>query len=299
VRVSVVVPCYNATDFIGATLRSILSQVLPPGWDLEVLVVDDGSTDSSAEVLAELDHPELTVLAQPNSGNVAARNLALDRATGDVVAFCDADDVWYPGKVVAQLGVLGEDGSACCCAVRYLSPAGDVLATRGVGMDEATVRRLVVEEFVMPVPLSGWAFRRSTSGLQLRMDEGLPVGADFELALRASLFGRVSYVPRPLVGYRVHSTSITSSRLVTQQQVRRFLMARQAGDPAAEAGFHGWATGRRRPWTERTEDFSARQVRRGADAWAAGARGRAGLHFLAAAGTSPRSSWRKARRVAL
>ena len=263
------------------------------GLRLQVLVVDDGSTDSSAEILAGIVHPALTVLHQDNRGNVAARNLALARASGDVVAFCDADDVWLPGKLAAQLRALGDDATAVCCAVRYLSPAGDRLASKGLGLDEGAVRRLLLDKLVMPVPLSGWVFRQSAP--PLRMDDSLPVGADLELAVRAAERGRVAYVPDALTGYRVHPGSITASRLRTQQQVRRFL-ARRAGDEAAGAGFEAWVGGRRAPWRERAADLSARHLRRGADAWSAGARARAAGHLVVAVVASPLGTGRKLRR---
>lgn len=89
-RISVVVPAYNRAHLIGETLEAILGQALPPA---EVIVVDDGSTDATPDVLARYAGPVRT-LRIPNSGELVARNTGLRAAQGDLVAFCDSDDLW-------------------------------------------------------------------------------------------------------------------------------------------------------------------------------------------------------------
>ena len=294
-RVSVVVPCYDAAAYVRQTLTSILDQELPTGWELEVVAVDDGSTDGTGAILDGLAGDGVVVLRQRNSGNVAARNVGLEHATGDLVAFCDADDVWYPGKLVAQIEAMRGGAAACCVAVRYLDVDGRTLATKGERLGSQDVERLLLADFTMPVPLSGWMFSRA-SGVVL-LDESLPVGADFDLAHRVASRGAVVHVARPLVGYRIHPGSITASRLRLQQLVRRFVMARQAGDPSANHGFEAWRSEHRPSATERLSDFSARQVRLGANDWSSGSRPRSSLRFAAAAVSSPAETWRKARRL--
>jgi len=93
-RVSVVVPAYNAGRYIAATLRSIQAQTL---HDFEVVVVDDGSTDDTPQVVQPfLADSRFTLVHQANGGLVAARNAGLSRARGPFVAFLDADDAWRP-----------------------------------------------------------------------------------------------------------------------------------------------------------------------------------------------------------
>lgn len=93
-KVSVIIPVYNAAALIGETLDSVLGQTL---GDLEVICVDDGSKDNSAEVISEYAKKDARVvlIRQENAGAGAARNAALDAARGDFVAFMDPDD-WYP-----------------------------------------------------------------------------------------------------------------------------------------------------------------------------------------------------------
>lgn len=102
-RVSIIVPCYNAEAWVDAALDSAFGQSWP---DLEVIVINDGSTDRSLEVLGRRTDPRLRIIDQPNRGASAARNAGLRAATGDFVQFLDADDLLAPGKVAAQVARL-------------------------------------------------------------------------------------------------------------------------------------------------------------------------------------------------
>jgi glycosyltransferase involved in cell wall biosynthesis len=102
--VSVVVPVYNGERFLAEALGSIFAQDYRP---LEVVVVDDGSTDGSARVARGF--AEVVYAHQPNAGPAAARNLGARLARGDFLAFLDADDVWLPGKLTRQMAALATD----------------------------------------------------------------------------------------------------------------------------------------------------------------------------------------------
>ena len=99
--ISVVVPCFNGIAHVGAALRSVLDQRWP---NLEVIVVDDGSTDGSAASIRS-GFPSVIVIEQVNQGVAAARNRGIAEARGEWVAFLDADDIWLPGKLMAQMEV--------------------------------------------------------------------------------------------------------------------------------------------------------------------------------------------------
>ena len=93
-EVSVVVPAYNASLTIARTLRGILNQSIPPD---EILVVNDGSTDNTHEVALEVGSSRVRVIDQTNRGVSAARNCGVSSARNELIAFCDADDVWETG----------------------------------------------------------------------------------------------------------------------------------------------------------------------------------------------------------
>ena len=99
--VSVIIPAYNAERFLAATLESVFAQDHRP---LEVIVVDDGSSDGTAEVAARF--PEVVCVRIAHSGVMAARNAGLARARGTFIALQDADDLWAPDKLSAQLAHL-------------------------------------------------------------------------------------------------------------------------------------------------------------------------------------------------
>lgn len=100
---SVVIPAYNVAPFVGAAVRSALAQTFA---DLEVVVVDDGSTDNTAEVLAAIHDPRLRVMRKPNGGLSSARNAGIRAARGRYVGLLDGDDVWMPEKAERQIAVL-------------------------------------------------------------------------------------------------------------------------------------------------------------------------------------------------
>src|ERR1700759_2288858 len=92
-RVSVVIPAYNAQDFIAETLESALNQSFRA---FEIIVVDDGSCDSTHAIVAEYCDRGITLLSQPNAGIGAARNRALSVARSELIALLDSDDLWEP-----------------------------------------------------------------------------------------------------------------------------------------------------------------------------------------------------------
>ena len=101
---SVIIPVFNAARYLRQAVESVLDQQHP---NIEVLIVDDGSTDNSLKVAASFGHPIISV-QQDNMGAGAARNHGLRLCTGEMIAFLDADDVWLQGKIQAQLAMVQE-----------------------------------------------------------------------------------------------------------------------------------------------------------------------------------------------
>jgi glycosyltransferase involved in cell wall biosynthesis len=101
-RVSVIIPAYNAEAYIAEAVESVLGQTVPPH---EVIVIDDGSTDGTRNVLRKFGE-RITVLNQTNSGQAVAVNKALATAQAKLIGFCDADDLWTPRKLELQLALL-------------------------------------------------------------------------------------------------------------------------------------------------------------------------------------------------
>ncbi|MGB6014954.1 MAG: glycosyltransferase family A protein, partial [Nodosilinea sp.] len=100
--VSVIIPAYNAERFVGRTLEAVLAQTYTA---LEVLVVDDGSQDATGDIVRRYQQqdPRIKLLHQQNAGVAAARNLAVATAQGEFIAPVDADDIWFPHHIEAQV----------------------------------------------------------------------------------------------------------------------------------------------------------------------------------------------------
>lgn len=126
--VSVITPVYNAEKVIGATLESVFNQTYP---NIEIILVDDCSTDNSKTVIEEYakSHPEIVYFRQPtNQGAGAARNKALELAKGQYVAFLDADDLWHPEKTEKQVNLLKEkNGSFSYTAIEMIDCEGKIV----------------------------------------------------------------------------------------------------------------------------------------------------------------------------
>jgi glycosyltransferase involved in cell wall biosynthesis len=130
--ISVVVPCYNAERFIGASLASIAAQTRPPR---EVIVVDDGSSDGSIEAVRSSQLP-LRLLQTSRCGAAGARNVGIDAAEGDWLAFLDADDLWYPNHLERGAEIVGRsDAVAYINHYDRLASTGDDIRPRACPVD--------------------------------------------------------------------------------------------------------------------------------------------------------------------
>lgn len=207
--VSVVIPAYNCGRFIHDTLDSVFIQNYP---SLEVIVVDDGSTDDTCDVIARYG-TRVTLIQQRNSGAAVARNEGIRRARGALVALLDGDDIWLPGKLWHQVNYLDQHpGIAMCCSRwRVLSP--DPSGTYTIETEPAP-------EVVRADPeCSGWIYCELlldcavwTSTVLMRrhlieqvgfFDPALRRGQDYDYWLRASRVTRIDRLDAPLALYRL------------------------------------------------------------------------------------------------
>ncbi len=126
--VSIIMPAYNCGDFIGETLDSVINQSYK-NW--EVIIVDDCSTDNTAEVVKEYIKKDNRIKyhkLEKNSGAAVARNKAIDLATGKYLAFLDSDDVWFPEKLAKQIGFMEEnDYGFSCTSYTKIDEQGEYL----------------------------------------------------------------------------------------------------------------------------------------------------------------------------
>lgn len=227
--VTVVLPVYNAAGTVAQALDSVLWQ----GYArLDIIVVDDGSTDDTLKVLAPYSQA-IRVLHQVNQGPAAARNLALQHALGEYIAFIDADDVWLPGKLHVQVAYLTWHSEIDAVFGRFKRweadpltglfepppPQGDYLdATMAVEQGDQAAQLvttalrgnlyadLLLESVVHIITA---LVRRSAVKAINGFDAGLVTGSDYDFWLRLSLEHRMDQLDLLTAWYRIHPASIT------------------------------------------------------------------------------------------
>jgi len=255
--VTVVIPAHDAAAFIEDAVRSALAQTLP---ELEVVVVDDGSTDATASVVAGIRDARVRLIRTPNRGVGAARNLGWRAGRGELVAFLDADDSWFPEKLAQQVEFLDrhEDVGLLGCLMRYETPSGRRMGTTGTAPLGPREREAVRAAKLMPFPISSVVARRWVLEALGGFDEELGKAfaglvEDLDLVARASRVARVDAVPVALGAYRLHGGSASSRHFGSQRAGARFvrqrLRARDAGGDLRVDEFRaGYRPGVRQRW---------------------------------------------------
>jgi GT2 family glycosyltransferase len=223
-KVSVVITTYNQAPYIGLALETVFAQTLQPD---EVVVVDDGSTDETAERIAPF-RDRIVYLRQSNQGVAHARNSGIRRARGDLLAFLDGDDLWEPEKLALQVAAASEHSNS------------GLIAVDGVQFAAAGIMR----ESMFPTPIAGlfnggaesvsldasqyflrenviWTTSQvmiparvlDTVGLS---DPQLALVSDWDLYLRIAERYPVTFVPRRLMRWRYHEASASGPAILRE-----------------------------------------------------------------------------------
>jgi glycosyltransferase involved in cell wall biosynthesis len=230
----VVIPAYNAEKFLRPAAESVLGQTF---HDLELVIVDDGSSDATLQVARSIVDRRVIVLALSNGGPARARNAGSRLRCSEFIAYLDADDLWDSGKLEAQVAYLeshpGDVGVGCF--MRYVSNSERALGQTGQVVGESELLRVARGE-LFPFPTSSLVVRRAAFDLLGGFDESFRfAGAeDIEFYSRLARQGPLGCIPEVLGSYRVHSKSaMASERLRINREaefVRRRIAARQGGN---------------------------------------------------------------------
>jgi glycosyltransferase involved in cell wall biosynthesis len=199
--VSVVMPVFNAEKYLGQAIRSALEQTLPPH---EVILVDDGSTDSSREIAASFGSAVIC-LSQEHRGASAARNLAIARSTGDWIAFLDADDYWLPDKLERQAAAIQADPS-----VGLVYTGRTELSPDGTSRDFQAPRPQRVKKMLPAgnVLFPTTALVRRSLLPEQAFDTSLESSVDWWFFYCLSRIARFAAVPEPTAVYRASPLSL-------------------------------------------------------------------------------------------
>ena len=218
--VSVIIPAYNGSQFIERTLVSVCSQTYR---NLEILVINDGSTDDTADIaerLARAD-PRLRVITTANRGVAAARNHGVECAAGDYVAFVDADDLWHPTKIAKQMAALARHGDDESWGAVYtfhrVIDINDYFLRNGsrYAVGGYILARHLVMKFVgngSSLLVRKKAFWAAGGYEPAYAAAGIGGCEDLDFELRIASGHRVEVVPEMLVGYRSYEGNMSSNR---------------------------------------------------------------------------------------
>ncbi len=220
VKVSVIIPTYNRAEYIADALRSALSQHYQ---DFEIVIVDDGSTDGTRDIVAGFDDPRIRYLLKDNGGVSSARNLGIRESSGEYLAFLDSDDIWFPDNLAKKVSVLDahpDAGLVCSDAYLFDGSTGTMLGRRWHDhgspdrIDPRKAARAPFKQllkkgcFITP---QATLVRRSVFARAGYFDESLRTHEDWDLFTRVAKLYPICLVDVPLLKIRKHDGNLTAS----------------------------------------------------------------------------------------
>jgi glycosyltransferase involved in cell wall biosynthesis len=192
---SVIIPTFNRAAFLREAIDSVLAQTAK---DFELIVVDDGSTDHTRELVAEYGD-RIRYLFQSNAGASAARNFGFHHAAGNFIAFLDSDDLWLPKKLARQMEWMAVHPNLLLCYT------DEIWIRRGVRVNQKLIHAKAggwIYPLCLPrciISPSSVLMRRELFEAAGWFDEQLPVCEDYELWLRVASRFEVGFIPEPLI----------------------------------------------------------------------------------------------------
>jgi glycosyltransferase involved in cell wall biosynthesis len=207
-KVTVIMPAYNRAAYLREAIDSVLAQTLS---DLELIVVDDGSTDETAALLAAVGDARLRCLRQEHRGVSAAVNRGLRAARGEYIARLDSDDVWFPETLQTLAAVLDarpEIGAVYAKGQAMTAGGKPLPRTNGLPQrfEGDSLRSLLYEDFTCNIVTLA---RRSCFERAGEYDESLPANEDWDMWLRIAEHDRFAFVDRILARFRLHEGNMT------------------------------------------------------------------------------------------
>jgi glycosyltransferase involved in cell wall biosynthesis len=206
--VSAIIPAFNAEKYLSDAIESVLAQTYA---QIECIVVDDGSADATADTARRFGK-SVTLVQQANAGISGARNRGAASASGEYLAFLDADDRWLPERVQAQIEALAHEPGkdAVVCATRVVDDALRSLGTI-VQDPQITVEDVLLWRALVVSTSSNLLIRRQCFDAVGGWDSQLPGSEDWAMTFNLVRRGRLMSIPDALVEYRVHGSNMSTS----------------------------------------------------------------------------------------
>lgn len=205
--VSVIIPAYNAIDYLAETIETVFNQTCQ---DFELIIVDDGSTDDTGKLINQLsqENPQIRMISQTNQGVSAARNTGIKQAQGKYIAILDADDLWEPTKLEKQVNSLENNPLAGLCYTWTALADSQGRATGRViaSLAEGNVWQQLSEMNIVCCGSTPMIRRICFDDVGF-FDENLRFSEDWDMWWRIAAKYNFSLVPEPLIRYRQHPSS--------------------------------------------------------------------------------------------
>jgi glycosyltransferase involved in cell wall biosynthesis len=209
-KISVIIPNYNYARYLDQAIQSVLKQSYD---NLELIVVNNGSTDNSLEILKKYEN-EIRLINQPNLGQSGARNSGLSLSTGDFIAFLDADDFWEPTKLEMQSTLMDSATQLVYCGISpFRDPVNEKLPSL-VPKYRGDCARYFIDFPGASIVLSGESTALFTRDLLMKVglfDVELNSTAGWDFFRRCSRYTNFDFISEPLVNYRLHSSNMSNS----------------------------------------------------------------------------------------
>lgn len=227
IKISVVVTCYNYGRYLEACLNSVFRQTFK---GIEIIVIDDGSTDNTGEVVKQfLNRPNFKYVYQENRGQASAKNAGIRNATGEYIAFLDADDLWVEEKLEKQIALFVPDSTGVAFSQsNYIDENGKLLNLK-LHEQYLLPRKGRVTEFLFLdnfVPFSSAVVRRKCFERCGVFDESIKMAIDWDLWLRISTEFYFDYVNEPLLLYRIGHSDQMSKNIMERNNCCDIIMQR-------------------------------------------------------------------------
>lgn len=221
-KVSVIMPVYNGAAFVEQAVGSVFDQTLT---DWELILIDDGSTDATPQIVQAFTDQRIKVVRQENAGEAHARNVGLTHASGEYIAFLDVDDAYYPNALEdlstfldrhPDYGVVYSNGHIC-------NDAGDVLMSlteiRPGIFNGNVLEQIVLASNLVTVPVCTMTRRADVCDHSIQFDRNLVIGPDWDFWIQLAGYTEFGYLDRITCRYRVHNSNIT--RKIDRKKRRR------------------------------------------------------------------------------
>jgi glycosyltransferase involved in cell wall biosynthesis len=211
--VSVIIPVYNAEKYIGQTIRSVLNQTFR---DFEIIVLNDGSKDSSGKIIQQLQKEDNRIIYFPkeNSGVSDTRNIGISKASGQYIAFLDADDLWKPDNLAEKINAIKQTGKKWVFSdLENIFEDDNILSQERKNFKPYNIidNLLIWEAEVVPGPCSNIVVEKELLDQNIRFDTRLSSPADRDICLQLAAKAEPYFLDKKLWLYRQHGQSMTNN----------------------------------------------------------------------------------------